>query len=385
MGGGRGGVNMNRGGRGGNAGGNRGMGMNRGRGGAMYNGGGRGGATPTGPLRAHQSRDRGGFGSFNRRGGGSFSGGQHHQQGSFRGGHGGRNMGGGHGNRGPRDGFHHNQNRGPSNATNASNVSGSGKREENRRTLTDFKIVGLELKELDWQWGIIPSPDHKKETMRVNEGDDTSEKVKLEDADPDLQASSEVKTEGGDAESKKDAESNKDLPSSTPSLSNPQGAFMARMRIYFHTPPNADDARPIVPIAPASDVRKGKRKKLDDDDADADEERRAPPPPPLPSGADSADSDTTKAAPSIAEADNSVGRGSVAPSVATEAASEADWLMAAIAEGDAEGDADAEGEVDAYEETQIDGMGEDIHDHDGKLLCVIFHITLEMWTNFTIS
>ena len=32
----------------------------------------------------------------------------------------------------------------------------SGKKEENRRTLTDFKIVGLEIKELSWKWGTVP-------------------------------------------------------------------------------------------------------------------------------------------------------------------------------------------------------------------------------------
>lgn len=243
--------------------------------------------------------------------------------------------------------------------------------------MTDFKIVGLELKELDWKWGVIPAqplPEDKKENVKAGEEDQSTDNVKKEDTDLDLQVSVEdtkaEKVEGGDSDNKKDI-------ASSSNLSTSQGAFMARMRIYFHTPPNADDARPIIPVAPASDVRKGKRKKLDDDDAD--EERREPPPPPLPSGADGADSDTTKAAPSLADVETSVGRGSVAPSITTEAASEAEWLMAAIAEGDgdADGDADAEGEVDAYEETQIDGMGEEIHDHDGKFLGHYFRRVFE--------
>lgn len=357
---------MNRGGRGGNMGGNRGMGMNRGRGGMFNSGSGRGGTTPTGPLRSHQSRDRGGFGNFNRRGGGSFTSGQHHHQGSFRGGHGNRNMGG-HGNRG-RDSFHHNQNRGSSNAGNTTSTSGSSKREENRRTLTDFKIIGLELKDLDWQWGVIPGSAEagSTEATKANEEDSATDKVKKEDADMDLQNSSEVKQEP-ESETHDENAAVEHKKEASVAVSSSQGAFMARMRIYFHTPPNADDARPILPVGPASDSRKGKRKKLDDDDGDGEEERRAPPPPPLPSGADGAESDTTKAPASIADGDTSVGRGSVAPSVATEAASEADWLMAAIAEGD--GDADAEGEVDAYEETQLE-IGDLIHDQDGELLRV---------------
>jgi len=97
----------------------------------------------------------------------------------------------------------------------------------------------------------------------------------------------------------------------------------SRIRIYFHTPVTADDSRPIphnssygeVP----SDARKGKRKKLEDDDGEL-EERRVPPPP--------------QRGGAMNDDQSSVGA-SVDPSVA-ETASEADWLMAAIVDGEEE-------------------------------------------------
>jgi hypothetical protein len=37
--------------------------------------------------------------------------------------------------------------------------SGGGKKDENRRNFTDFKIVGLrvEIQDLSWTWGVIPA------------------------------------------------------------------------------------------------------------------------------------------------------------------------------------------------------------------------------------
>lgn len=113
----------------------------------------------------------------------------------------------------------------------------------------------------------------------------------------------------------------------------------SRIRIYFHTPVTADDSRPIPHNsspsfssgATPSDSRKGKRKKLEDDDGDMEEERARPPPPQMRGTSDD--------------------RSSVSPSVAHSAAetvSEADWLMAAIVEG--EEDAEAEAELDPARE-----------------------------------
>ena len=39
-----------------------------------------------------------------------------------------------------------------------SGSSGGGKKDENRRNLTDFKIVGLEIRDLSWSWCVIPAP-----------------------------------------------------------------------------------------------------------------------------------------------------------------------------------------------------------------------------------
>lgn len=109
----------------------------------------------------------------------------------------------------------------------------------------------------------------------------------------------------------------------------------SRIRIYFHTPVTADDAKPITPqssfsLGQSSDpvLRKGKRKKLEDDDGDLEDGRGPPPPPPgIAVVTPSVDHDGSESL---------VGRDSVAPSVA-ETASEADWLMAAIGEDEGEG------------------------------------------------
>lgn len=37
------------------------------------------------------------------------------------------------------------------------------KSNEERRTVTDFKIVGLELPELSWKWGIVPEKEREEE------------------------------------------------------------------------------------------------------------------------------------------------------------------------------------------------------------------------------
>ena len=271
--------------------------------------------------------------------------GPHHHQNnlSSRSSHGGR-MHGGHGGRGGRsDGYHSNRA-----LANSTNTSGSGKRDENRRTLTDFKIIGLEIRSLDWRWGVIPSDcDSEKPKNEEN--------VKEEEITEELGHSSE-QTQEAPPDSEKTAV--KDTQS-VHSTSN--GATAARMRIYFHTPPSADDARPILPTHSATDSRKGKRKKVDDDEGDMEDGMRPPPPPPLLNGNDghSGDADTD-----IADQDASVERASVAPSV-TEAGSE-DWLMAAITDGDA----DAEGEMDTYEQTQVESEIE-VREDDGEFHSLI--------------
>lgn len=353
---------MNRGGRGNQMGASRGMTQNRGRGG-MHNSG-RGSLGPSGgSMRGgHQNRDGGSFRNYNQRGGGSFTSGPRHQQNnaSFRGR--GGNQAHSFGRNARSDGHH-----GRSQAVGSSSTNNLGKRDENRRTLTDFKIVGLELPALGWHWGQIVSPEP------IEKKEDDSEEDKKPQETEEKKDSAEVKVEGSQSELPvtHENEASKE-PTDGPdkalskelvdSRSAPSSASAARMRIYFHTPPSADDAHPITSTSSQSDSRKGKRKKLDDDEEDAEDEHRAPPPPPNAGRDESVDGESTLApsATPAMEFDTSTGRGSVAPSVA-ETASEADWLMAAITDGDADG----EGESVA-ESTQVE-HSMDVHEHDGKL------------------
>lgn len=192
-----------------------------------------------------------------------------------------------------------------------------GKKDENRRTLTDFKIVGLAIPDLHWTWGSIPSSKAIKveDATSVN-GSTAVDGIKTE---PNAEEKPEpVKVEQDDTKDAKGLQES----SVTTKVATDASLPPSRIRIYFHTPVTADDARPIPHNSGygdgPSDSRKGKRKKLEDDDGDI-EERRAPPPPPQMA--------------SISHEDRSSVPASAAPSVA-ETASEGDWLMAAIVEGE---------------------------------------------------
>ncbi|PPR02478.1 hypothetical protein CVT24_002027 [Panaeolus cyanescens] len=291
----------------------------RGRGGSFnVGGGGRGGGQQPGSLRNQNSRNNLGNKDFhhNRRGGSFNSGGNPpggpsnasgsgnypHQNSSFRG----RNQNHPGPNRNRNDGGS-----GTSFGARDAASSNLGKKDENRRTLTDFKIVGLSIPDLHWTWGSIPpSKAIKVEDAASVNGTDGNK----------LEANAEEKTEAVKVE-QDDAKGLQESPVATKVAS--EGSLPpSRIRIYFHTPVTADDARPI-PHNPGygdgpSDSRKGKRKKLEDDDGDV-EERRAPPPPPQMGVLNHDDRSSVPA--------------SVAPSVA-ETASEGDWLMAAIVEGE---------------------------------------------------
>jgi len=350
--GGRGGGNAgSRGGRGGSMSGTRGaMGGGRGRGGSFSGGSsagrsGTGSGPPSGPMRGNSRPNfSGGNKDFQNRRGGSFGGGGSYQGQSFRGrnqmgsnrGH--RNDGGGGGGYGAREN---------------TQMSGySGKKDENRRTLTDFKVIGLAIPDLTWTWGTVPSTSSVKTedgNAEVDAAIDVVIKDEIREDGNDLVSSSaieekqpEVKTETlavdavmAEAQQLQEPQA-RIVPSDTSAVLPPP----SRIRIYFHTPVTADDSRPIphnssfgeVP----SDARKGKRKKLEDDDGDL-EERRVPPPPQR-GGAMNDDR-------------SSVGA-SVDPSIA-ETASEADWLMAAIVDGEEE--AEAAGAHDSGDED--DGSG----------------------------
>ncbi|KAG9317163.1 hypothetical protein JVU11DRAFT_1355 [Chiua virens] len=350
--GGRGGSVSSGRGRGGSMGSNRGGlgGQRGGRGGGSFmngSGGGRGGQQ--GSLRGHGSR--GGFGNkqdFHNRRGGSFNAGhQQHHQGNA-GSTGFRSRGQGHstGRAGRQDGSN---NQLGNRDTSSGSFTSSGKKDENRRTLTDFKIVGLEMPELGWTWGTLPSAVKVDGNDEVSSLVDSSHTVVKEES---IRPSDPSSGERADAAHSRehtapDAQGVANVKAEPPigeqsSLSSPPPS---RIRIYFHTPVSPDDSHPIPHNSSYTfgtfpmDSRKGKRKKLEDDDGDAEEDRGRPPPPRGSQMSDTASVDL-----------DGMGRGSAAPSVA-ETASEGDWLMAAIAEDD--GDA-AEVEAGVRGEHAID-------------------------------
>ena len=324
-----------------------GLGGGRGRGGSFSSGSGRNGAggQQSGQPNRHGSRNFGDKNFQNRRGG-SFSNGSgysHSTSSSFRARHSGsgRNRGDGSG-LGSRDG--------------TMSSSFGGKRDENRRTLTDFKIVGLAIPDLGWTWGTIPSSSQM----------DTEEPVLDEQKEETSEDSKTVHSSVVQAESKADV--SEIAPPGEVESSEAQATQVAdpnphsppsRIRIYFHTPVTADDSRPIPQNNSYSegpmDSRKGKRKKLEDDDGEV-EEIRAPPPPPQKAGVNE---------------DHVSVAGSVAHSV--ESASEADWLMAAIVEGECKaiaedhpGEESEDGEqlqiseiVNPDEHAELEGVGSD--------------------------
>ncbi|KAF8631219.1 hypothetical protein AX15_002550 [Amanita polypyramis BW_CC] len=335
-GGNRGGMGGGGRGRGGSMSGNRGGMAGRGRGGGSHGGSGgsgRGGGQ-SGGARAHGSR--GNFGGGHNRRGGSFTGNYSHQ-GSFRnrqgGGRGGRHDGGSSASFNMKDGS-------------VSSFGSVGKKDENRRTLTDFKIIGLEIPDLFWSWGILPSSVLmrveevkeeatiidasqvvvKEEYLHANSSVAKTEDTSVEGTSQCTEAQTLVGNNGGsmDVLPGEDTKPSPDGGASHASDSNLSTPPPSRMRIYFHTPVTADDSKPIPHSssfslgATPADSRKGKRKKLEDDDADLEENGRVPPPPPQMTVGDDRSSVAASAAPSVAET-----------------ASEADWLMAAI-EGEAE-------------------------------------------------
>ncbi|KAI6122798.1 hypothetical protein EV401DRAFT_2056399 [Pisolithus croceorrhizus] len=345
--------------RGGTGGGGRGKGPmgsrgaaghHRGRGNLFMSGGAGRGGGQQGSLRGHGSR--GGFGKqdFHNRRGGSFSAG-HHQGNtgntSFRG------RGHGQGRGGRQDGASsHTGNRDAS----MSNFGSGGKKDENRRTLTDFKIIGLEMPELGWTWGVLPATVKAEEKeVAATHADFSPNPVKQEstEADPSLGGKTiELAPKGSNAYVQSGESVTAEVKAE--SSSAVQAAPPSRIRIYFHTPASADDSHPIPHNYPSAlrvapmDSRKGKRKKLEDDDVDAEEGRERPPVPHSSQMSDEASNEL-----------DGMGRASVDPSVA-ETASEGDWLMAAIAEDEAEAaDLDIRGDdedqlcVSQVEESQI--------------------------------
>lgn len=316
-------------------------GQRGGRGGTFMNGGGgRGGQQ--GSLRGHGSR--GGFGNkqdFHNRRGGSFNAGhqQHHQGNMGNTGFRGRGQGHSAGRAGRQDGS---STQSGNRDTLSGSFASSGKKDENRRTLTDFKIVGLQMPELGWTWGILPSTvkleGKEGATSFIDSSIVKEESIQSSDLSSGERADAARRSEHTFPDASAAADVKEPPVGEQSSLSSPPPS---RIRIYFHTPVSPDDSHPIPHNSSYAygtspmDSRKGKRKKLEDDDGDAEEGRGRPPPPRGSQMSDTASVDL-----------DGMGRGSAAPSVA-ETASEGDWLMAAIAEDD--GDT-ADVEVDTHGE-----------------------------------
>jgi 20S proteasome subunit alpha 6 len=248
--------------------------------------------------------------------------------------------------------------------------SGSGKKDENRRNFTDFKIVGLEISDLFWTWGATrtsgcqikaePVPEGLSSSSSTCSGDTVGQADSLptKEESTDLPTSSAKVQEGeptSDLKAAPDGHPVSQETSAPPEMAAPAAIPPppSRMRIYFNSPATPDDSRPIPSGASFSIVgsdeagsRRGKRKKSEDDDGDL-EEGRAPPPPPGGS--------RPERSMSIDRFERASTAASAEPSVA-ETASEGDWLMAAIGEDEGDGE-------DGGGELQLSGS--DLNSRDG--------------------
>jgi 20S proteasome subunit alpha 6 len=217
--------------------------------------------------------------------------------------------------------------------------------------MTDFKLIAIEIKQLGWSWGAIPSSqdvDLPVDQNRESPGPvkaEADEKVSFE---KDLAQPSLVSVQDGSSvDMKAEPSELASLPAKPdfglPPVPHTGGAPAvpsppSRVRIYFHTPVTPKDSMPIphasaVPVdlsalaTSQGSPRKGKRKRTDDEEDDDAENRTT-----HTSAAHQDDAVSVTTHP-----DQDGFRGSVAPSIG-ESTSEGDWLMAAIGEGSNEGD-----------------------------------------------
>ena len=231
--------------------------------------------------------------------------------------------------------------------------------------MTDFKLVAIEIKQLGWSWGVIPSsqdvgPDANRESTGTTKIE-ADEKVFSEKtpAQPSSSSVQDVSSVGMKAEP-----SELDSLPPKPDLSLPPVPHTgdasavpsppSRVRIYFHTPVTPKDSMPIphasaVPVdlsalaASQGSSRKGKRKRTDDEDDDAETRTTHT------SAAHQDDAVSVTAHP-----DQDGFRGSVAPSV-VESTGESDWLKAAIGEGSNEGDGSDVSQPPPHDSRTING------------------------------
>ena len=217
--------------------------------------------------------------------------------------------------------------------------------------MTDFKLIAIEIKQLGWSWGVLPSPQNGGLPDVPNRESPGPSKTKPDERVPSEKDPAQPPSDMAQEDSSvhvKVAPSKLDLLPAKPDLGLPPAPHAgdapvvpsppSRVRIYFHTPVTPKDSMPIphasaVPFdlsalaTSQGSPRKGKRKRTDDE-GDDDAENRT-------SRTSAAHQDD--AASVTPHPDQDGFRGSLAPSVG-ESTSEGDWLMAAIGEGSNEGD-----------------------------------------------
>ena len=330
----------------------------RGRGGTM----GIGGGPSIGMMRGGALNNvaaRGGRGGHNSNGRGSHNMGQ---SGGHRGGRGGwhnqnnhnRRGAPGSGGRGRGSGHTHSNHArdvgmARFNAPNAGEKERSGKKEEVRQTLTDFRIVGLEFETLQWRWGSCTSSDSVDDDSKVAEPVGTElnaaigdSLLPLTDGVEEIEFGSAVKVTGASTTSEtpvpppKIQSTSKSPSDESPTnlgslLPGPPPPSPPRIRIYFNTPASLDDSQPKVANGASTVSANRAKRKLSEEEEEEGRRRRTKLNP------------TSEAEEVSFDGQSKVGevekdRDSVAPSVdmsATASVSgrtedEGDWLMEAI-------------------------------------------------------
>ncbi|KIJ56589.1 hypothetical protein M422DRAFT_22743 [Sphaerobolus stellatus SS14] len=309
------------------------------------------GPSNMGPLRggAVNVAGRGGGGrpvhGAGGRGGGQMGG---HRGGRGWQGHGRR--GNAAGGRGRGAGFSH-TNHAREGATKANIPDRPAKKEEVRQTLTDFRIVGLEIESLGWKWGtwdIGPSEVEVNES-KENESQVDESKLALADGVEEIEFGSAIKktveeTTTEDTEplsNKSSTDPSEPVDSTVPdeapkeasavSTTTPSSSSSSppRIRIYFNTPMIFDYAQPKSSVNGTTGVGQRAKRKMSED---AEEEEG----PRTRTKLNPEDENGAQSQAKSQEAEKE--RGSVAPSVdisATASVSgrtedEGDWLMEAI-------------------------------------------------------
>lgn len=344
---------------------------------------------PTGPSRNTSGRGRGGIGGgpsigmmrvgagntqSSRGGGGSGGGrgGSHSSRGGQLGGHrggrgnwhaqghgrrgGGSGGGGGGGNstaRGRGGSFSHSGIVRQNGSMNTSEKDrSSGKKEDSKQTLTDFKIIGLEIENMLWKWGVcssegssegVPADQTESESKPISscKADVATDELKLELSDrvEEIEFGAALKEQEKNVVSSSSAATNHVIraekpvkPFSSTSHSPP------RIRIYFNTPVVTEDMQKSNVSNGVVSTRSKRRMPADGKGDDEDEGRRI-----------RAKLNPTSEESAIQDApilDVNKDRDSAPPSIDPSVASirtedEGDWLMEAIAK-DGDGDVNAD-------------------------------------------